>query len=159
MATKLKVFSTFTSSKEARIDGLASILLFILITLFSIISGFTLTQESYNNILSVYTTVGATMLGFMFTAFSILITFPKEGVIRNIRYHKNYSLFYKYFVGALIILLLCLVISATGLLIPEKWMLAYFYLTLFVIIYSFISIFRVIRLLGMLVDFAISNNT
>ena len=148
----------FISYAEAKRDALASILLFILIILLHLLSGSTPNLWDTNNTISVFITVAATMLGFMLTAFSILIAFPKEGKLKNLVHHNNFPLTYQYFVGALIILLLLLVISVYSTLIPVEWRVWYYYLILFFMIYSFISIFRVIRLLGILAELTLPNN-
>lgn len=129
--------------KEMKIDFILSVLFTILIFIYLIVTG---KSEAICSKYDVYISLSATFLGFLITAYAILITFPDSYKIRLLKKHEDFSTFFDAFILGIYVLILQFILSFIGFIfgISNEW---FCLIVLFTLIYSVIFVLRIVWIL------------
>lgn len=128
-----------------------------------IISGFIISIglfyliNQYANISSIFDnypaflSLSAAFIGFLVTAFTILIAFPEQGRIKDLKKFNLYPQLYYFFIISILSQVLVLIVALIGLLFKITGP-AYSFLMIFVIILSVMFLILVIWVLKRMTD-------
>lgn len=96
-----------------------------------------------NPVFPVIATIGATLLGFIITGVSILISFPDSSNLRLFRQSKHYNTLFQIFFSAIKVLALTTIVALIGIFSPNKETAQIiFYFMIWSIIISSFRIYR-----------------
>ena len=103
------------------------------------------------NIIPVICTISVTLLGFLITAYALLLAFPKGGNMNLISQHPAYPSIFDCFMLTIYVHALLLITSLFGLLmdihICNVFSEFYYYILIFFICYSLVTLMRCLYLL------------
>lgn len=98
-----------------------------------------------------FISLSSTLLGFLITAYTILIAFPENYKISILRQHRLYPILYEVFHFTAMLLLAFLITSIIGLVLGVSNII-YSYFLIFILIFSLFLVFRVIWILKQVTD-------
>jgi len=99
----------------------------------------------------VYVSLSATFLGFLITAYAILITFPDSYKIRLLKKHEDFPRLFDAFILGIYVLIVQFVLSFLGFIfsISNIWFIL---IVLFTLVYSVIFVLRIVWILKKLTN-------
>lgn len=134
--------------RDVKIDFLLSLILSLIIYL--ILKNGVL-PCIVSDTISVICTISATLLGFLITAYALLLAFPKGGNMNLISQHPTYPSIFDCFMLTIYVHALLLITSLFGLLmdihICNVFSEFYYYILIFFICYSLVTLMRCLYLL------------
>jgi hypothetical protein len=134
--------------KEIRTDFFISILLTALFFIYLVYSG---KSEIICSKYDIYLSLSATFLGFLITAYAILITFPDSYKIRLLKKHEDFPTLFEAFILGIYILIALFILSFIGFIFEISG--AFFCLiVLFTLVYSIIFVMRIVWILKKLTN-------
>jgi hypothetical protein len=98
-----------------------------------------------------FISLSATLLGFLITAYTILIAFPENYKIAILRQHKLYPILYEVFHFTAMLLLAFLITSIIGLVLGVSSII-FSYFMILILIFSLFLVFRVMWILKQVTD-------
>lgn len=144
--------------KEIQADLIIAIVITISFFLYLLLSGKSgIICSKYD----IYLSLSATFLGFLITAYAILITFPDSYKIRLLKKHEDFPTLFDAFILGIYILIIQFVLSFIGFIfeISNEF---FCLLVLFTLIYSVIFVMRIVWILKKLTNIfhsAFENNS
>ncbi len=93
-----------------------------------------------------FVSLSATFLGFLITAYAILITFPESGKIRLLKEHKLYPSLFDAFLYGINVLIMYFVASLIGFILGISSFI-FCIVTSFLLIYSVVWVLRIVWIL------------
>ena len=134
--------------REIQTDFFISVLLTALVVFFSF------SPEKVTAICSkydVYVSLSATFLGFLITAYAILITFPGSYKIKIVKSHRDYPFLFDAFILGILVMIILFVISFIGYLFGISSDIFCIIVTFF-LVYSFVFVLRIVWILKKMTD-------
>jgi hypothetical protein len=110
----------------------------------------------YNNYWN-YVSLSATLLGFAITAFTIFFAFPTNYKIDLLTRNENYHLLFDAFLLVIYLLILFLLSSLLGVFINVSGSHFIYFLFIFILIWSLVSVFLMVWILKKVIDISLSS--
>ena len=101
---------------------------------------------------SILATISGTLLGFVITGVAILLAFPSSERLNQLRKSKHYKEIYKAYFSAIKFLAITLIFAFIGLLCNESYTILIFYFVLWLMIISFLRVWRCYWILKNIID-------
>lgn len=98
-----------------------------------------------------YVSLSATLLGFLVTAYTILVAFPTNYKVNMLKKHKNYFMLFDVFYFAINLLVILLALGLIGLIFNIKSFI-YCILIVLVMVWSVSCVIRTVKILKDLTD-------
>jgi hypothetical protein len=134
--------------KEIRIDLILSIVITIIISL--LLVNYNKTGSICSNY-GTYVSLSSTLLGFLITAYAILITFPESYKIKLLKKSPLFPKIYDTFIYTIYVIIVFFLVSLAGFIFDVQDLI-FCIIVLFFLIYSIICVIRTIRILRQLTN-------
>lgn len=143
---------TLFAIREIQIDFIVSIILT------AIISFLICNQNkigSINTNFGTFVSLSSTLLGFLITAYAILITFPESYKIKLLKRNPLFQKLYETFIFTIYVLIVLFLVSLIGLIFDVKNEI-FCIVVIFFLIYSIVCVVRTIKILRQLTTLYLS---